>query len=259
MRTIGSATVTGPRGSTAAPSRRRSRRFDDQRLAALRGPRAPGTWPSVSAPSVTARRSTRAVASPPRRSSPSPSRTTASAGNRRRGGVGTGAVLEEAHLDAHVRAGCADRAASNAMRTRTVAFCRSAVGTMLITWPGIFQSGYASSTASTRCSSCTRLMYASLTSTSISRESMSTIVAMPVRVKPPPADIGDTVSPGCASLEITTPANGARTSQVVEDLLGRPRAGPAATPTSAPAADEPRRAAPRLRPRTQSSTLCDTS
>ena len=42
---------------------------------------------------------------------------------------------------------------------------------------------------------------------------MSTIVAMPVRVKPPPADIGETVSPGCASFEITTPANGARTSR----------------------------------------------
>ena len=39
---------------------------------------------------------------------------------------------------------------------------------------------------------------------------MSTIVQMPVRVKPPPADTGDTVSPGCASFEIATPLNGAR-------------------------------------------------
>ena len=39
---------------------------------------------------------------------------------------------------------------------------------------------------------------------------MSTIVPMPVRVKPPPAETGDTISPGCASFEITTPANGAR-------------------------------------------------
>ena len=56
-------------------------------------------------------------------------------------------------------------------------------------------------------------MKASFTSTSISRESMSTTVAMPVRVKPPPAEIGDTISPGCASLETTTPANGARTTR----------------------------------------------
>ncbi len=39
---------------------------------------------------------------------------------------------------------------------------------------------------------------------------MSTIVQMPVRVKPPPADTGDTISPGCASFEIATPLNGAR-------------------------------------------------
>ena len=39
---------------------------------------------------------------------------------------------------------------------------------------------------------------------------MSTIVQMPVRVNPPPADTGDTISPGCASLVIATPLNGAR-------------------------------------------------
>jgi hypothetical protein len=37
---------------------------------------------------------------------------------------------------------------------------------------------------------------------------MSTIVPMPVRVKPPPADTGEIISPGCASFEITTPLNG---------------------------------------------------
>ena len=39
---------------------------------------------------------------------------------------------------------------------------------------------------------------------------MSTMVEMPVRVKPPPAEIGEIISPGCASFEIATPANGAR-------------------------------------------------
>ena len=39
---------------------------------------------------------------------------------------------------------------------------------------------------------------------------MSTMVQMPVRVKPPPAT-GATISPGCAASEVTTPANGART------------------------------------------------
>ena len=38
---------------------------------------------------------------------------------------------------------------------------------------------------------------------------MSTIVATPVRVKPPPADTGEIISPGCASLEMATPSNGA--------------------------------------------------
>src|SRR3546814_4930205 len=57
----------------------------------------------------------------------------------------------------------------------------------------------------------TRPMNDSPTSTSITSESMSTTVPMPVRVKPPPADSGDTISPGCAALAVTTPANGART------------------------------------------------
>ena len=39
---------------------------------------------------------------------------------------------------------------------------------------------------------------------------MSTIVPMPVRVKPPPADTGEIISPGWASLVVTTPSNGAR-------------------------------------------------
>ena len=39
---------------------------------------------------------------------------------------------------------------------------------------------------------------------------MSTIVPMPVRVKPPPAEIGEIISPGCADLATTTPLNGAR-------------------------------------------------
>ena len=41
---------------------------------------------------------------------------------------------------------------------------------------------------------------------------MSTSVQMPVRVKPPPAELGDTISPGCASFETATPLNGARTT-----------------------------------------------
>ena len=39
---------------------------------------------------------------------------------------------------------------------------------------------------------------------------MSTIVPMPVRVNPPPAETGETISPGCASFEMTTPSKGAR-------------------------------------------------
>ncbi len=41
---------------------------------------------------------------------------------------------------------------------------------------------------------------------------MSTMVQMPVRVKPPPADTGEIISPGCASFEIAMPSNGARTT-----------------------------------------------
>src|SRR2546423_4280696 len=57
-------------------------------------------------------------------------------------------------------------------------------------------------------------MYDSFTSTSISLEFMSTTVAIPVRVKPPPAEIGETISPTCASLETTMPSNGARIVQL---------------------------------------------
>ena len=39
---------------------------------------------------------------------------------------------------------------------------------------------------------------------------MSTIVQMPVRVKPPPADMGEIISPGCAFLTVTMPVKGAR-------------------------------------------------
>ena len=97
-----------------------------------------------------------------------------------------------------------------AMRTFTVALLRSAVGMIAMTSPGIFQSGYALSTASTGWPGVTRLMYDSLTSTWISSESMSTMVPMPVRVKPPPAEIGEIISPGCADLATTIPLNGAR-------------------------------------------------
>ena len=58
------------------------------------------------------------------------------------------ARIEERHLDAHVRAGSADRARRSRCAPCTVAFCRSAVGTMLMTWLGMTQSGYASSMAS---------------------------------------------------------------------------------------------------------------
>ena len=53
---------------------------------------------------------------------------------------------------------------------------------------------------------CTRLMKFSLTSTSTSSEFMSTIWAIP----PPPENCGETISPGCAFLTVTMPANGAR-------------------------------------------------
>ena len=41
---------------------------------------------------------------------------------------------------------------------------------------------------------------------------MSTMVPTPVRVKPPPAEIGETISPACAALATMTPENGARTT-----------------------------------------------
>ena len=50
---------------------------------------------------------------------------------------------------------------------------------------------------------------------------MSTIVPMPVRVKPPPAETGEIISPGCASFEITTPLNGARTTMSVSWVFCR--------------------------------------
>ena len=40
---------------------------------------------------------------------------------------------------------------------------------------------------------------------------MSTMVPTPVRVKPPPADSGETISPTWAALAMMTPANGALT------------------------------------------------
>ena len=46
---------------------------------------------------------------------------------------------------------------------------------------------------------------------------MSTIVQMPVRVKPPPADTGEIISPGCASFEIATPLNGRAHHHVRQD------------------------------------------
>ena len=100
------------------------------------------------------------------------------------------------------------------MLTFTVAFCRSAVGITVRTFDGICQSGYASSTAVTGCPGSTRAIYASFTSTSISFEFMSTIVAIPVRVNPPPAEIGDTISPTCASFDTMIPSNGARITQL---------------------------------------------
>ena len=48
---------------------------------------------------------------------------------------------------------------------------------------------------------------------------MSTIVQMPVRVKPPPADTGEIISPGCASFEIAMPSNGARTTMSARSVL----------------------------------------
>ena len=40
------------------------------------------------------------------------------------------------------------------------------------------------------------------------------MVAIPVRVNPPPAEIGETISPTCASFETMMPSNGARMTQL---------------------------------------------
>ena len=95
------------------------------------------------------------------------------------------------------------------MRTRTVAFSRLAVGTTAMTAAGMVQSGrrrappYAASGSDPADE---RLVDV----TSISIQSMSTIVHTPVRVKPPPAESGEIISPGCALRSTTTPPNGAR-------------------------------------------------
>ena len=39
---------------------------------------------------------------------------------------------------------------------------------------------------------------------------MSTSVPMPVRIEPPPPEIGEIISPGCAAFATITPVNGAR-------------------------------------------------
>ncbi len=66
-------------------------------------------------------------------------------------------------------------------------------------------------------------MYASFTSTSTSSVRRSAMVTMAVRVSPPPADEGATISPTSASLRSTVPSNGARTrvfSRFAADELG---------------------------------------
>ena len=69
---------------------------------------------------------------------------------------------------------------------------------------------------------------------------MSTMVEMPVRVKPPPAETGETISPGWASLEIATPANGAR--MIVSSSSWREDGGAAARHLDVAAAAARRRA-----------------
>src|SRR3990172_9111642 len=64
---------------------------------------------------------------------------------------------------------------------------------------------------------------------------MSTIVQIPVRVKPPPADTGETISPGCASFEIATPLNGARMIVLSSSVLAKSTCR-SATLTCSPAA-----------------------
>ncbi len=111
-----------------------------------------------------------------------------------------------------------------------------------MTRAGTVQSGYAFNLTVTGCCGTTRLMKFSLTSTSTSSDDMSTIVPMPVRVKPPPADIGETISPSCAALTVTIPANGARTT--VSSRLRSARASRAsATSTARAATVKPVRAA----------------
>ncbi len=56
------------------------------------------------------------------------------------------------------------------------------------------------------------------------------MVQMPVRVKPPPAEMGETISPGWAALTVTTPSKGAVT--MVSATLRRATSSPArADPT----------------------------
>src|ERR1043166_6163310 len=53
-------------------------------------------------------------------------------------------------------------------------------------------------------------MYASFTSTSTSSVDRSAMVTIAVRVRPPPAEEGATISPTSASFRSTVPENGAR-------------------------------------------------
>jgi hypothetical protein len=71
---------------------------------------------------------------------------------------------------------------------------------------------------------------------------MSTIVPRPVRVNPPPAEIGDTISPSCAAFTVTTPANGARTT-VSSRLRSASLSRASATSTARAATAKPVRAA----------------
>ena len=60
---------------------------------------------------------------------------------------------------------------------------------------------------------------------------MSTMVPIPVRVKPPPAEMGEIISPGCAFLATTTPVKGARIT-VSSSCCCQTATCRAATPTS---------------------------
>ena len=77
---------------------------------------------------------------------------------------------------------------------------------------------------------------------------MSTMVQMPVRVKPPPAETGDTISPGCASFEIATPLNGARMTVLSRSVC--------CTRDLALGDARPARAARRSAPRCESTSAC---